>query len=141
MIKTIQTDKTKKITHSPQFLALCERAQAKVTEISSSELQQRLSQTPAPIVIDVRDWDEVQAQGYLPGAVHVSKGWLEAHVHRVTPDCNAPLVLYCGSGKRSLLAALALQHMGYQQVASLVGGYKSWRASGLPTEHCDSFLS
>lgn len=116
--------------HAPGFLKLVEDLRPSVREVSVEELRAR----PAAVhVIDVREDHEWQA-GHVPGARHLSKGILERDIEAAIPDPDAELWLYCGGGFRSVLAADALQRMGYHNVASVVGGYKAWVNAGLPTE-------
>ena len=85
------------------------------------------------VLIDVRE-DNEWAAGHAAGATHLSKGIIERDIETAIPDKNAPIVLYCGGGYRSALAADALQTMGYTNVISMDGGIKGWRAAGLPEE-------
>lgn len=127
--------------HSPRFLHLVEQIRPQVVEISipdfEAELQARRAATAAgqalaPLrLIDVREDHEWQA-GHLPGAEHLGKGILERDIERRVPDPDADLVLYCGGGFRSALAAYSLGQMGYRRVRSLVGGFRAWRDSGRP---------
>lgn len=126
MINTLKQDKRGHLKHSPLFVALCAKARANVSEISAAALQQKVDQERPFYLIDVRDKEEVDQQGYIPGAYHISKGWIEADIHYLVDDPNADIVLYCGGGNRSLLAAESLTHMGYTQVKSLAGGFKGY---------------
>ena len=136
MLKKIMIDKTGALSHADDFIAFCDRAAAVVKQIGIEELSGGWQQH-AEHFIDVRDLEELQQQGYIPGACHLSKGWLEANIHHLTTDKSAVLILYCGSGKRSLLAAQSLQQMGYLKVCSLQGGFKAWKAAGQAIEHMD----
>jgi rhodanese-related sulfurtransferase len=84
-------------------------------------------------IVDIREESE-WANGHLPGATHLSRGVLEVRVAKVFPDPSAPLVLYCGGGNRSALAADVLRVMGYTNVSSLAGGWRGWNAAGGPVE-------
>jgi rhodanese-related sulfurtransferase len=119
--------------HSPRFLALCEAARARVREIAIDELLAWQKQGRAFRLIDVREESEWGA-GHLPGASHLCKGILERDVERTIPEADATVVLYCGGGFRSALAADAMRQMGYTNVRSLRGGWRAWCARGLPVE-------
>ncbi len=96
-----------------------------VPEVSPQQARQTSSRT----LVDVREQDEWD-QGHIPGAVHLSKGFIETGIEDTVPDRNTPITLYCASGVRSLLAARALQEMGYQDVVSLAGGFGAWKQAG-----------
>ncbi len=114
--------------HSPGFLAVVADAKSRVREISIDEYRQ--SETPV-LLIDVREDNEWQ-QGHLPAALHLGKGIIERDIEKAVPDKQQALVLYCGGGFRSALAADVLQKMGYQDVLSLAGGYTAWVNAALP---------
>ena len=134
MLKTIKVDKTTVLKHSDAFLQLCEQARSEVNEITVDELKDELQSRAGLVLIDTRDLFELEEQGFILGAAHLSKGWLEADIHYLVSDKNTQIVLYCGGGKRSLLAALQLKKMGYSKVRSLRGGFKAWKVSQ-PVEH------
>ena len=117
--------------HGPRFTKLCAEAKAHVKEITSEEASQR--QRGGTMLIDVREAEEFQKE-HAVGAVHISKGALEMKIEQQAPDAATPIVLYCGGGNRSALAAENLQRMGYTNVASMAGGFKAWREKGLATE-------
>lgn len=100
-----------------------------VEEITASELQDKITAGDDLHIIDVRDESEWQA-GHLSGAHHMSRGKLEFIIENIFPDGATPLVLYCGGGSRSALAAQSLQTLGYQNVLSLKGGFRGWNADG-----------
>ncbi|WP_337880520.1 rhodanese-like domain-containing protein [Rheinheimera sp.] len=114
--------------HSAGFLALVNDAKSRVTELSITDLQQF---NRPYVLVDVREDHEWQA-GHLPGALHLGKGILERDIEKAVPDLQQTLVLYCGGGFRSALAADMLQKMGYKDVLSLAGGYSAWVAADLP---------
>ncbi|MCC5851542.1 MAG: sulfurtransferase [Alkalimonas sp.] len=116
--------------HSPAFLALVNAAKAVINEMTIPELQQQ--GTPY-VLLDTREDHEWQ-QGHLPGAMHLGKGIIERDIEQTVQDKQQRIILYCGGGYRSALAAQALQQMGYQQVFSLAGGYRAWQEQGLPVE-------
>jgi rhodanese-related sulfurtransferase len=118
--------------HSPRFLALVEDAKTRVREMSAAQLKQRLGADGFHLV-DVREAEEYAA-GHIQGAQHLCKGIIERDVEKRLPDPNAEIVLYCGGGFRSALAADNLQKMGYTRVVSLAGGWRGWTEAGFPVE-------
>lgn len=119
--------------HSPGFLSIAHDAKSRVTEIDIAELR-RMREAGEPFqLVDVREESEYAA-GHAAGAQHLSKGVLERDIEQRFPDPQAPLVLYCGGGYRSALAADAAQKMGYRNIKSLDGGWRAYAESGLPTE-------
>jgi rhodanese-related sulfurtransferase len=119
--------------HSPGFLKIVQDAKTRVTECTVDDVKRRLDAGDRFTLVDVREESEYAA-GHLPGAVHLSKGVIERDVEKKVPDPAAPLVLYCGGGFRSALAADNLQKMGYTNVISMDGGWSGWKAKGYPTE-------
>ena len=118
--------------HTPEFTALCDDAKSRIQEVDIDATEQTLNSGEAHHLIDVREKEEFDA-GHLPGSAHMSKGWIEAKIHHISDDKNAKIVLYCGGGNRSALAADNLQKMGYTNVLSMTGGFKAWKAAGKPT--------
>jgi rhodanese-related sulfurtransferase len=119
--------------HAEGFLKIVNDAKSRIREISPAETQQKLNRGDLFQLIDVRE-DNEWAKGRAKGASHLGKGIIERDIEGQVPDRNSEIVLYCGGGYRSALAADALQKMGYTQVLSMSGGYKEWVASGLPVE-------
>jgi rhodanese-related sulfurtransferase len=119
--------------HSPRFLAIVEEVKKGVRETDIDEVRRRFEQRDGVLLIDVRE-DEEWQKGHIPGAIHIGKGVIERDVEKQIPDPNAEIVLYCGGGYRSVLAADALQRMGYTNVTSMMGGYRGWVAGGNPVE-------
>ena len=117
--------------HSPRFEKLCKEARARVRECTIEELVARQKAGEKPVLIDVREESEF-GRDHLPGARHLGKGIIERDIEQAFPDLNAELVLYCGGGYRSALAAENLQRMGYTNIISLAGGYRGWKDRGLP---------
>ncbi len=113
-------------THSTGFLKIAEDAKKKIKEIELAELQQRLASQANIFLVDVREKEEHQ-QGSVSWAIHLSKGVIERDIEKTIPDKTAEIVLYCGGGSRSALAAENLQRMGYKNVYSLIGGYRGIR--------------
>ncbi len=118
--------------HSPAFLKLVEDAKTRVRESNVHEVKKRLEAGEKFILVDVREESE-WARGHLPGAIHLGKGIIERDIEQRIPNRSAPLVLYCGGGFRSALAADNLQKMGYTNVLSMDGGWRDWTQSGYPT--------
>ena len=110
--------------HTPRFLAHVAAVSERVTEVSPPEVQALLRDGTAQ-VFDVREESE-WAAGHATGATHLGKGIIERDIERQVPDAHAPIVLYCGGGFRSALAADALQRMGYTNVRSMTGGWRGW---------------
>ncbi len=118
--------------HSPAFLKLVEDSKTRIREIDIREVKRRLDAGDKFYLVDVREESE-WARGRLPGAVHLSKGVIERDIEKVIPEKSAPIVLYCGGGFRSALAADNLQKMGYTSVISMDGGWRAWNEAGYPT--------
>jgi rhodanese-related sulfurtransferase len=118
--------------HAPRFLRLCEEARARVRELTAEEYSAQQAERALQLV-DVREDHEWQA-GRIPGARHLGRGILERDIERTFPDLTTPIVLYCGGGFRSALAAESLSRMGYSNVFSLFGGFRGWKDSGRPVE-------
>jgi rhodanese-related sulfurtransferase len=119
------------MVHNPAFLKLVDDAKSRIQQIDISGYKKMLAAGGTPLVIDTREESE-WAAGHAAGAVHISKGVIERDIETKVPDKSAKLVLYCGGGFRSALAADALQKMGYTNVISLDGGWRAWQQSGLP---------
>jgi len=117
--------------HSPRFEKLCEEARARVHECTIEDLLASQKAGEKPALIDVREESEF-GRDHLPGARHLGKGIIERDIEQAYPNLDAELVLYCGGGYRSALAAENLQRMGYTNVISLAGGYRGWKDRGLP---------
>ena len=122
--------------HSPRFLALVNDARGRVSELTVAEWQARAAANPALVLVDVREDDEWRA-GHVAGAVHIGKGVIERDAEAKLPDLNAEVVLYCGGGFRSALAADALGRMGYTNVHSLDGGWSALKEADVPTKSGD----
>src|SRR5262249_17558060 len=117
--------------HSPRFLKLVEESKRRVRETTVEEIKKRLDRGDKFALIDVRREGE-WAKGHLPNAVHLGKGIIERDVEEKLPDTGTELVLYCGGGFRSALAADNLQKMGYTNVVSMDGGFRGWMEKGYP---------
>ena len=119
--------------HAPGFLKLVTDAKARVTECTVDDVRERLAAGEPFVLVDVREESEF-ANGHAPGALHIGKGVIERDIEAKVPDPATPLVLYCGGGFRSALAADALRQMGYTNAISLDGGWRAWTQSGMPVE-------
>lgn len=117
--------------HSQKFLDIVNEARARVKECRVDDVRRMLDAGDAFVLVDVREESEF-ARGHLPGAVHIGKGVIERDAEAKLPDPDATIVLYCGGGYRSALAADNLQKMGYTDVISMDGGYRGWTEAGLP---------
>jgi len=118
--------------HSPGFLKIVDDAKARIRQADFREIKKRLDAGEKLILVDTREDHEWQ-RGHLPNAIHLSKGIIERDIEIAIPDKNAPLVLYCGGGFRSAMAADNLQKMGYTNVISMDGGWRGWTEAGFPT--------
>jgi rhodanese-related sulfurtransferase len=119
--------------HSPGFLKLAEEARKRIHEISVEAALERINSGEGARLIDVREdheWEEAHAAG----AEHLSKGIIERDIEKTIPDQGTELILYCGGGYRSALAAEVLQRMGYYDVSSVAGGWRAWKEADAPTE-------
>ncbi len=118
--------------HAPEFLKMVADAKTRVRETNVQEIKKRLDAKDHFILVDVRE-DNEWAKGHLPGAVHLGKGIIERDIENAVPAKTTPMVLYCGGGYRSALAADNLQKMGYTDVMSMDGGWHGWVDAGFPT--------
>ena len=119
--------------HSEGFLRLVDDAKSRIREVTAAEARARVTSGGKARLIDVREDNEWGA-GHAQGAEHMGRGIIERDIEQKAPDKEAELILYCGGGYRSALAADSLQRMGYRNVLSLAGGWKAWKEAGLPTE-------
>ena len=121
------------MTHNPGFIKVVDDARARVRECTVSDVKARLERGEQFHFVDVREDDEF-GQDHAAGAIHIGKGVIERDIETAIPNKQAPIVLYCGGGYRSVLAADSLRQMGYTDVISMDGGIKAWRAAGYPME-------
>jgi rhodanese-related sulfurtransferase len=119
------------VQHSEGFLALVNDAKSRVRETTVAGYQALLASGERVFLVDVRE-DREWAEGHASGAIHLSKGIIERDIEKTIPDKHATIVLYCGGGYRSALAADNLQRMGYQNPISLEGGWRAWNEAGMP---------
>ena len=119
--------------HGEKFLRIVEDAKSRVGEIGLAEVKRKLDAGEKLQLVDVREESE-WAKGRLPGARHLGKGVLERDVETAIPDAESEIILYCGGGFRSALAADNLQKMGYTRVLSMEGGFRGWMEAGYPVK-------
>ena len=121
------------MTHTPEFLKLVDVAKSRIRQIDIEGYKKMVSANEPHVLVDTRE-DREWSDGHVAGAVHLSKGIIERDIETKYPDKAAELVLYCGGGFRSALAAVNLQRMGYTNAISLDGGWRALKESGLPLE-------
>ena len=117
--------------HSEGFLNLVKDAKTRIREEGFRDTKKRLDAGEKFILVDTRE-DSEWARGHIPGAIHLSRGTIERDIEKTIPDKNTRIVLYCGGGYRSALAADNLQKMGYGNVISMDGGWRAWTDAGFP---------
>ena len=118
--------------HAPRFLAIVEAARQEIAECEAADLQVMMEDGQPLVVLDVRERHEFEA-GHLEGAIHLGKGVIERDIEKHDLSDDARIVLYCGGGYRSAIAAKSLKDMGWTNVMSLWGGWRGIQAEGLPT--------
>ena len=114
------------------FQELVADAKKKITEISPTDAAAKAKSSSDAVIVDVREKDEFD-ESHIPDAIHMSRGMVELEVEEKFPDRNTTIICHCGGGGRSALAAESLQKMGFKNVRSMAGGFKAWKAAGLPT--------
>ena len=119
--------------HPPRFLKIVNDARSRVRETTADEIKARLDRKDKFVLVDVREDREYDAD-HIVGAVHLGKGIIERDIEAKFPALNTELVLYCGGGFRSAMAADNLQKMGYTNVISMDGGIREWREKAYPLE-------
>jgi rhodanese-related sulfurtransferase len=119
--------------HTNRFLALVNEARKRIRETTVQEVKKRMDAGEKLLLVDVREESEV-ARGRIPGAIHLGKGVIERDIEKTVPDTDAEVILYCGGGFRSALAAENLQRMGYKNAVSMDGGWRGWNESGFPVQ-------
>ena len=118
--------------HPEGFVKLVNDAKTRIKQENFQATKKRMDAGEKFVLVDTRE-DSEWARGHIPGAIHLGKGVIERDIEKTVPDKNAMIVLYCGGGFRSALAADNLQKMGYQSVISMDGGWRGWTEAGLPT--------
>src|SRR5579871_1802913 len=121
------------MTHTPGFLKLVDDAKSRIRQTDMDGYKKMMEAGDKPLLIDTRE-DNEWAAGHAAGAIHLGKGIIERDIESRVPDKSTKMVLYCGGGYRSALAADALQQMGYTDVISLDGGWRAWQSAGMPIE-------
>jgi len=119
--------------HAPRFLHLVSQSKSGIREVGVADIRARVERGERFMLVDVREESE-WAAGHLPGAVHIGKGVIERDIEAKIPDTSTEVVLYCGGGFRSALAAESIAKMGYTNVSSMDGGFRAWREAGLKVE-------
>ena len=119
--------------HSPKFLAIVEDAKSRIRETTVDDVRQAFAGKEDFVLVDTREESE-WAAGHAAGSIHLGKGVIERDIEQAIPDSAKKIVLYCGGGFRSALAADTLQKMGYRNVYSLAGGWRAWKAAAMPVE-------
>jgi rhodanese-related sulfurtransferase len=119
--------------HAPRFLAIVQDSKKRVREMTVDQVKEKMNRGEQFHLIDVREESEWN-QDHLPGAIHLGKGIIERDIEKKRPDPESEIVLYCGGGFRSALAAENLQRMGYKNVISMDGGYSGWKNANYPIE-------
>jgi len=117
--------------HPPRFLKIVDDARSRIRETNADEVKRRMDRGDKFLLVDVREESEF-AKDHLPGAIHLGKGVIERDIEARVPELNAEMILYCGGGFRSALAADNLQKMGYTNVISMDGGIRDWREKNFP---------
>ncbi len=119
--------------HSANYIKLVDDSKTRIREFDVAETRARLAANPQALLLDVREDNEWQ-QAHATGAEHLGRGIIERDIEQRVPDHDAELILYCGGGYRSALAADNLQRMGYTNVHSMAGGWKAWQEANAPIE-------
>jgi phage shock protein E len=114
-----------------RFQKLVTETKKNITEIRPTDAAEKIK-SGGTVIVDVREKDEWD-EGHIPDAINLSRGTIELDIEEKVPDLNTTIICHCGGGGRSALVAESLQKMGYKNVRSLEGGFKAWKASGLPT--------
>jgi len=117
------------MAHPPKFLAIVDDAKTRIKETDVETVKARMERGENFLLVDTRE-DREWAKGHLPGAIHIGKGVIERDIEAKAPDLDCEIILYCGGGFRSALAADNLQKMGYTQAISMDGGYRGWTVAG-----------
>jgi molybdopterin/thiamine biosynthesis adenylyltransferase/rhodanese-related sulfurtransferase len=116
----------------PNYRELLQQVKAEVDEVDATRARELVDSGEA-LVVDVREQDEWD-EGHIPGAVHIPRGHLESRIERAAPDSDQSIVVYCSAGNRSAFAAKTLAELGYDDVASLAGGFTDWKRNGFPVQ-------
>jgi len=117
------------MSHAPRFLKLVSDIRGNIQECDVNTVKEKQDNNHAFTLIDVREYSEWE-NGHLPDAIHLCKGVVERDIEKAVPDVNTEVILYCGGGYRSAIAAETLQRMGYINVISMDGGFREWKEAG-----------
>jgi molybdopterin/thiamine biosynthesis adenylyltransferase/rhodanese-related sulfurtransferase len=117
----------------PTYRDLLQQVKAEIEEVDAAQARDLLESADPPLFVDVREQDEWD-EGQIPGAIHIPRGNLESRIENAAPDHARQIVLYCAAGNRSAFAAKTLGELGYENVASLTGGYTDWKRNGFTTQ-------
>ena len=131
MLTFVFRDRLSDMAEHSRFEKLVADAKKNITEIRPTDAAEKVKGSNA-VIVDVREKDEWDEE-HIPDAIHLSRGTLELEIEEKVPDPNTTIITHCGGGGRSALAAESLQKMGYKNVRSMAGGFKAWKAAGLPT--------
>ena len=118
--------------HAPRFLEVVNEARKHIRETTIHDVKRRMDGHEKMLLVDTREDSEWQ-HGHIPGAIHIGRGVLERDIERLIPDSATEIILYCGGGYRSALAAESLKKMGYTNIISMDGGWTAWVGSDYPT--------
>lgn len=121
------------MSHSAEFLKLVDDAKSRIRQTTPEEVSSRMARGEQLTLVDTRE-DNEWSNGHVKGAIHLGRGVIERDIERVLPDKDSEIILYCGGGFRSALAADNLQKMGYKNVVSMDGGWREWKGKGYPIE-------
>lgn len=119
--------------HSRKFLSIVNDARKRITETNVQEVNDRMDRGDNFHLVDIREESE-WAKGHITNAIYIGKGVIERDIEKKIDNTEAEIILYCGGGFRSALAADNLQKMGYSNVSSMDGGYSGWVKAGYPTQ-------
>jgi molybdopterin/thiamine biosynthesis adenylyltransferase/rhodanese-related sulfurtransferase len=117
----------------PSYRELLQQVKSEISEVDASRARELVESEQPPLLVDVRERDE-WTEGFIPGAVHVPRGYLESRIEQVAPDRSRPIVVYCAGGSRSAFGAKTLEELGYSDVSSLAGGFTDWKRNGFPID-------
>ena len=117
----------------PSYRELLQQVKSEIDEVDAPQARELLESPEPPLLVDVREHDE-WTEGHIPGAVHVPRGYLESRIEQAAPDRSRALVLYCAGGSRSAFAVKTLEELGYENIASLAGGFTDWKRNGFEVE-------
>jgi rhodanese-related sulfurtransferase len=127
------SNKEIEMKHAPEFLKLVQETKKHLRETNTETVKKRMDAGEKFLLVDVREDNEWNS-GHIVNAIHIGRGILERDIENAVPDKSSEIILYCGGGFRSALAADNLQKMGYTNVISMDGGWREWNEHGYPVE-------